>query len=169
MPLHRGFRFIHEPLPVGDASIPVLGHGELVGLLRERLVYSHGGTFLVTGFRGVGKTTLVLRALAEAVTDARRGRARRATPRPRRPADGPSERRAPDGGGPAALRRRPAHLRRPWTTRALPATAAGHPGVAAPRLHPDLPVLSPRPTRRAPSAAEPWAWACSAVRHPRWA
>ncbi|BCM69116.1 serine/threonine protein kinase [Streptomyces tricolor] len=69
VPLHRGFRFIHEPLPVGDASIPVLGHGELVALLRERLVYSHGGTFLVTGFRGVGKTTLVLRALAEAVTE----------------------------------------------------------------------------------------------------
>ncbi|MBJ6640078.1 hypothetical protein H4K36_23455 [Streptomyces sp. DHE7-1] len=67
VPLHRDFRYIHEPLPVGDASIPVLGHEELVGLLRERLVYSHGGTFLITGFRGVGKTTLVLRALTQAL------------------------------------------------------------------------------------------------------
>ncbi|MFF2199309.1 serine/threonine-protein kinase [Streptomyces sp. NPDC058145] len=68
VPLHRGFRYIHEPLPVGDTSIPVLGHEELVGLLRERLVYSHGGTFLITGFRGVGKTTLVLRALTQALS-----------------------------------------------------------------------------------------------------
>ncbi|MFF8473390.1 protein kinase [Streptomyces sp. NPDC015414] len=67
VPLHRDFRYIHEPLPVGDASIPVLGHEELVGLLRERLVYSHGGTFLITGFRGAGKTTLVLRALTQAL------------------------------------------------------------------------------------------------------
>lgn len=69
VPLHREFRFVHEPLPVSDASIPVLGHEGLVGLLRERLVHSHGGTFLVTGFRGVGKTTLVLRALAQAIAE----------------------------------------------------------------------------------------------------
>ncbi|WP_055701585.1 serine/threonine-protein kinase [Streptomyces silaceus] len=66
VPLHREFQFIHEPLPVGDESIPVLGHEDLVALLCERLMHSHGGTFLVTGFRGVGKTTLVTRALAQA-------------------------------------------------------------------------------------------------------
>lgn len=64
--LHRGFRYIHEPLPVDDPAIPVLGHGELVADLRRRLTYSHGGTFLITGFRGVGKSTLVMRALEEA-------------------------------------------------------------------------------------------------------
>ncbi|WP_157986994.1 serine/threonine-protein kinase [Streptomyces atratus] len=69
VPLHKEFRFIHEPLPVGDASIPVLGHDELVASLRERLTYSHGGAFLVTGFRGVGKTTLVMRALAQAASE----------------------------------------------------------------------------------------------------
>ncbi|MEU0397262.1 protein kinase [Streptomyces sp. NPDC006208] len=69
VPLHQDFRFIHEPLPVGDASIPVLGHDELVTSLRERLTYSHGGAFLVTGFRGVGKTTLVMRALAQAASE----------------------------------------------------------------------------------------------------
>ncbi|MGW2649088.1 protein kinase domain-containing protein [Streptomyces sp. NPDC001393] len=69
VPLHRQFRYVHEPLSVGDTAIPVLGHEELVGALKERLTYSRGGTFLVTGFRGVGKSTLVLRALAEAAHD----------------------------------------------------------------------------------------------------
>ncbi|MFE6481862.1 protein kinase [Streptomyces sp. NPDC057757] len=66
MPLHRQFRYIHEPLPAGDRAIPALGHETLVEALKERLTYSHGGAFLVSGFRGVGKSTLVLRALAEA-------------------------------------------------------------------------------------------------------
>ncbi|GGO95880.1 protein kinase domain-containing protein [Wenjunlia tyrosinilytica] len=66
VPLHSQFRYVHEPLPMGDRAIPVLGHEALVGALKERLTYSHGGAFLVTGFRGVGKSTLVLRALAEA-------------------------------------------------------------------------------------------------------
>jgi hypothetical protein len=64
-PLHSDFRYIHEPLPVGDPAIPVLGHESLVTTLQERLTYSHGGAFLITGFRGVGKSTLVLRALAQ--------------------------------------------------------------------------------------------------------
>ncbi|MEU6821121.1 serine/threonine-protein kinase [Streptomyces atriruber] len=68
VPLTRDFRFIHEPLPVGDTSIPVLGNEDLVAALHERLMYSHGGTFLVAGFRGVGKTTLVMRALALAAS-----------------------------------------------------------------------------------------------------
>ncbi|MFJ5309998.1 protein kinase [Streptomyces sp. NPDC088350] len=68
MPLHRQFRYIHEPLPAGDSAIPALGHETLVDALKERLTYSHGGAFLVSGFRGVGKSTLVLRALAETMT-----------------------------------------------------------------------------------------------------
>ncbi|MFF4543209.1 serine/threonine-protein kinase [Streptomyces sp. NPDC001435] len=72
MRLHRQFRYIHEPLPVDDDAIPVLGHEELVATLRERLVYSHGGTFLVSGFRGVGKSTLVLQALSAAASHYRR-------------------------------------------------------------------------------------------------
>lgn len=68
VPLNEQFRYIHEPLPVGDRAIPVLGHETLVAALKQRLTYSHGGAFLVTGFRGVGKSTLVLRALAETAT-----------------------------------------------------------------------------------------------------
>nr|WP_240929572.1 protein kinase [Streptomyces coryli] len=67
--LHQGFRYIHEPLPAGDSAIPVLGHEQLVEALKQRLRYSHGGAFLVTGFRGVGKSTLVTRALTEAAEE----------------------------------------------------------------------------------------------------
>ncbi|MFF2851641.1 ATP-binding protein [Streptomyces sp. NPDC058001] len=69
VPLHRDFRYIHEPRPVDDPAIPVLGHEDLVAGLLRRLTYSHGGTFLITGFRGVGKSTLVLRALDRAARD----------------------------------------------------------------------------------------------------
>ncbi|NYV75323.1 serine/threonine-protein kinase [Streptomyces sp. UH6] len=66
LPLHQAFRYIHEPLPANDPAIPGLGHDELLAGLLTRLRYSHGGAFLVTGFRGVGKSTLVLRALEKA-------------------------------------------------------------------------------------------------------
>ncbi|MFI0941606.1 protein kinase [Streptomyces sp. NPDC021020] len=71
--LHAEFRYIHEPLPAGDTAIPTLGHESLVTTLQERLTYSHGGAFLVTGFRGVGKSTLVLRALAQTARSWGRG------------------------------------------------------------------------------------------------
>lgn len=69
LPLHQDFRYIHEPLPANDPAIPGLGHDDLVTALLKRLRYSHGGAFLVTGFRGVGKSTLVLRALEQAASE----------------------------------------------------------------------------------------------------
>lgn len=39
--------------------------GEVVTGLTHRIRHSNGGSFLVTGFRGAGKTTAVLRTLAE--------------------------------------------------------------------------------------------------------
>ncbi|SEF67155.1 Serine/threonine protein kinase [Thermomonospora echinospora] len=59
-----GFRYLHEPMRAQDA-VPFLGDPGLVEHLKERIRYSAGGTFLISGFRGVGKTTLVLRALDE--------------------------------------------------------------------------------------------------------
>jgi serine/threonine-protein kinase len=67
LPAH--FRYVHEPLPFGEQAIPVLGHEELATELREHLIHSHGGTFLVTGFQGVGKSTMVHRALAETAAE----------------------------------------------------------------------------------------------------
>ncbi|MCP2342087.1 protein kinase domain-containing protein [Actinomadura rupiterrae] len=64
VPLHEDFRYVHEPLWESRPGLPDLGHTQLTEALRERITYSRGGTFLITGFRGVGKTTMVQRALA---------------------------------------------------------------------------------------------------------
>ncbi|MFC6085881.1 serine/threonine-protein kinase [Sphaerisporangium aureirubrum] len=63
IPLRPSFRYVHEPLQVGDGAIPFLGDMALVDELATRVGYSRGGTFLITGFRGIGKTTLVTHAL----------------------------------------------------------------------------------------------------------
>jgi hypothetical protein len=55
---------VHEPIIQTDAEI--FEEEERVSLkLRERLRNSSGGTFLITGFRGVGKTTAVHQALRQ--------------------------------------------------------------------------------------------------------
>ncbi|MEV4255191.1 protein kinase [Spirillospora sp. NPDC049652] len=63
IPLQEGFRYVHEPLWERHPGLPDLGPSALTEALRERIAYSHGGTFLITGFRGVGKTTMIQRAL----------------------------------------------------------------------------------------------------------
>jgi serine/threonine protein kinase len=73
-PLREHFRYIHEPLEMGEAAIPLLGNEQFIRALKERLINSRGGTFLITGFRGVGKTTLVERALAEMSAEHPQGR-----------------------------------------------------------------------------------------------
>ncbi len=73
-PLRASFRYVHEPLRVGDEAISLLGNERLITALKERLGNSLGGTFLVTGFRGVGKSTLIEQALAEIAADHPRGR-----------------------------------------------------------------------------------------------
>jgi serine/threonine-protein kinase len=65
VPLLDTFRYVHEPLQVGDDALPMLGNSYLVDELRSRILHSRGGAFLITGFRGVGKSTVVLRALDE--------------------------------------------------------------------------------------------------------
>ncbi|MGH3377037.1 MAG: serine/threonine-protein kinase [Actinoallomurus sp.] len=62
-PLRETFRYVHEPLRPSDTAIPLLGNEPLIKALEERLVNSVGGTFLVTGFRGAGKSTLIEQAL----------------------------------------------------------------------------------------------------------
>ncbi|MQM28994.1 protein kinase domain-containing protein [Glycomyces albidus] len=63
IPLVDTFRYIHEPLPIADSMLPMLGNAELVDALHDRILHSTGGAFLVTGFRGVGKSTVILRTL----------------------------------------------------------------------------------------------------------
>lgn len=67
-PLKESFRYVHEPSRADDDALPSLGNDELIAELEKRLRHSRGGTFLITGFRGVGKSTLVMRALDELST-----------------------------------------------------------------------------------------------------
>jgi serine/threonine protein kinase len=68
IPLKASFRYVHEPSRADDDALPSLGNDELIAELEKRLRHSRGGTFLITGFRGVGKSTLVMRALDELST-----------------------------------------------------------------------------------------------------
>jgi serine/threonine protein kinase len=58
VPLEDSFRFTHEPLEPG-AEDRFVGREEQMEALLDRLTYSHGGAFLITGYRGVGKTSFV--------------------------------------------------------------------------------------------------------------
>ncbi|MGE0297451.1 MAG: protein kinase [Pseudonocardia sp.] len=64
LPLHPAFRFVTGPLRPGG-PIPLIDNQPAVDGLRDRIRYSPGGAVLVTGFTGVGKTTVVDRALHE--------------------------------------------------------------------------------------------------------
>jgi serine/threonine protein kinase len=57
------FRYIHEPSRADDDAFLSLGNNRIMAELESRIRHSRDGTFLITGFRGVGKSTLVLRAL----------------------------------------------------------------------------------------------------------
>ncbi len=61
--LESRFRYVHHPLAREDEVVPLLGDLSALDQLRDRILHSQGGSFLVTGFRGVGKTTLIERAL----------------------------------------------------------------------------------------------------------
>jgi Protein kinase domain len=60
-----GFQYVHEPLLDDSGPIPFLGEQAAIRGLRDRIRNSRGGSFLVTGFRGAGKTTAVLRTLEQ--------------------------------------------------------------------------------------------------------
>lgn len=68
IPLKPTFRYVHEPSRASDDALVSLGNEALMAELESRIRHSRGGTFLITGFRGVGKTTLVMRALDDLVT-----------------------------------------------------------------------------------------------------
>ena len=70
IPLGTGFRFVHEPL---DCSADVhlkrfVGRRDELEELTARILLSDGGAFLVTGYRGVGKSTFVNRVIQEIQT-----------------------------------------------------------------------------------------------------
>jgi Cdc6-like AAA superfamily ATPase len=69
IPLKASFRYVHEPLSADEDVLPALGNQELVTELQSRILHSRGGAFLITGFRGVGKSTLVRKALDQIIAE----------------------------------------------------------------------------------------------------
>lgn len=65
--LRPSFRYVHEPLSADEDALPSLGNESIGAELRTRLLHSQGGAFLISGFRGVGKSTMVLRVLDQMV------------------------------------------------------------------------------------------------------
>lgn len=62
IPLRQDFSFRHEPASNEDA-LQFIGRVPEINELTARLLYSKGGTFLITGFRGVGKTSFINQVL----------------------------------------------------------------------------------------------------------
>jgi hypothetical protein len=62
IPLLEDFRFTHEPIGTSGASRFVGRQAELQRLA-ERILFSDGGSFLIAGYRGVGKTSFVNRVV----------------------------------------------------------------------------------------------------------
>ena len=63
IPLDAGFRFVHEPIQPRTQHRFVGRQSETEELV-QRLQFSDGGSFLITGYRGVGKTSFVNQVLA---------------------------------------------------------------------------------------------------------
>lgn len=73
VPLLQSFRFVHEPIGFTSGA-QFVGRRNEMESLAERILFSEGGSFLVTGYRGVGKTSFVnqvIRKLEEALPWAR--------------------------------------------------------------------------------------------------
>lgn len=68
LPLRAGFRFVHEPLTSAHKG-RFVGRGDEIGAFARRLQLSDGGAFLITGYRGVGKTSWT-NAVVDAVREA---------------------------------------------------------------------------------------------------
>jgi serine/threonine protein kinase len=58
LPLSDAFRFAHEPIEA-VANDRFIGRRRHLDSLADRLLFSNGGAFLITGYRGVGKTSFV--------------------------------------------------------------------------------------------------------------
>jgi serine/threonine protein kinase/Cdc6-like AAA superfamily ATPase len=62
IPLRDNFRYVHEPIHVQMEQRFVGRTAEIQDLV-QRILHSEGGSFLITGYRGVGKTSFVNQVL----------------------------------------------------------------------------------------------------------
>lgn len=73
VPLRQTFRFIHEPVSARSPA-QFVGRQNEIDSLADRILFSEGGSFLVTGYRGVGKTSFVNQVIRKLEDDAPRAR-----------------------------------------------------------------------------------------------
>ena len=59
IPLSASFKFAHEPVEAAFRPAHFVGREADLDALAQRILFSEGGSFLVTGYRGVGKTSFV--------------------------------------------------------------------------------------------------------------
>ena len=69
IPLQGDFRYLHEPLSDELSKKWAVGRSKQINELADRIVLAHGGAFLLSGVRGVGKTTFVRSAMRAIRTD----------------------------------------------------------------------------------------------------
>lgn len=62
--LHSDYRIVNSNHLFGQGSLPYIRHGPYRKQLEALLANSDGGAILVTGFRGVGKSTMVYNAIS---------------------------------------------------------------------------------------------------------
>ncbi len=67
--LKKGFKYTHHPLEEKDMENFFYGREEVLAELKAYIKESRGGSILVTGFRGVGKTSLVNKAILDLQKD----------------------------------------------------------------------------------------------------
>lgn len=72
--LSDAFRFIHEPVHYYHRTRQVnfVGREQELETFVQRILFSHGGSFLITGYRGVGKTSFVNHAIEQVKQRAQR-------------------------------------------------------------------------------------------------
>ena len=67
--LNEKYRFFNSNYLFSDNVIPFLKHNTIVERVKDRIRFSNGTSFLITGLRGVGKSTLIKRAINDLKDD----------------------------------------------------------------------------------------------------
>lgn len=70
VPLVESFRFVHEPIS-GNSAYRFVGRQSELESFAQRILFSEGGSFLVTGYRGVGKTSFINQVIRQLEAAAR--------------------------------------------------------------------------------------------------
>lgn len=67
--VNDNYRFFNSFYSFNDSVIPFFDHNTIVERLKNRISFSNGASFLITGLRGVGKSTLIKHAINDLQSD----------------------------------------------------------------------------------------------------